>query len=281
MKQLLRACLEFNHAGQFTSEMEVSPDPQNADGYFVPNPERSSPVTSTLLGRMSDHPCSFEVFSAAPDVGESKECVRKLLNLHHILEGKEPNAPLPRQWIISSGLPKSAFGELGARRAKGWPEGVYRLARAFDTFFIVASELPEDRSTLLLRLMGRGRTLRRAVEDLKKLSEDDFERCTALPILVRFRIEAAAEPVSTVDEEFLMNTQEVMDMFEQRAEQRGEQRGLVRQRKMVLRQLRRKFGDLPEAILARVDAADADTLDRFADKLLFAASPQEVVADEP
>ncbi len=79
-----------------------------------------------------------------------------------------------------------------------------------------------------------------------------------------------------------MNAQEVMDMFEQRAERRGVQLGeLIGQRGTILRQLRLRFGDVPEAIVARVDAADADTLDRFTDKVLFAASPQEVVADEP
>ncbi|MBK9265685.1 MAG: DUF4351 domain-containing protein [Polyangiaceae bacterium] len=50
---------------------------------------------------------------------------------------------------------------------------------------------------------------------------------------------------------------------------------------MLLRQLRRKFGELPEAVLARVEAADADTLDRFADKVLVARTAEEVIADEP
>jgi hypothetical protein len=125
--------------------------------------------------------------------------------------------------------------------------------------------------------MGRGRTLRRAVADLKGLSDDDFERCIALPILVRFRIEAAAEPVSPVDKEFLMNSQEIMDMIEQRAEQRGRRSSVLR---LLLRQLRQKFGELPEHMVARVQAADAETLERFADKLLSANSLDEVVSEE-
>jgi hypothetical protein len=107
MKQLLRAALESG--GSFTSELEVSPDPQNADGYFVPNPNRQSPVASTLLGRMTRQPCSFEVFSATPDASEIGECIRKHLNLRHILLAKHGPAGLPRQWIISSGKPSSAF----------------------------------------------------------------------------------------------------------------------------------------------------------------------------
>jgi hypothetical protein len=70
-----------------------------------------------------------------------------------------------------------------------------------------------------------------------------------------------------------MNTQEIMDKMEQRAEQRA-------QRSIVLRQLRRKFGELPEHVMARVQAADTDTLDRYTDKLLFANSLDEVISDE-
>lgn len=141
--------------------------------------------------------------------------------------------------------------------------------------------------------MGRGRTLARAVAELKALPRDNFERCTALPILIQFRIEASKEPVSPADEEFLMTTQEIVKMFEQEAEQRGELRGeqrgelrgerraLERQRNMVLRLLRQKFGELPSSVITRVHVADVNALERFADKLLFANTAEDIIADEP
>lgn len=275
-KQLLRAFLQDD--GTFTSELEVSPDPQNADGYFVPNAHRSSPVVATLLGRMTKHACSLELFSSAPDVIDVGECIRKHLNLH-ILRKKQGDAGLPRQWIICAGKPSTAFEAYGVRRTKGWPRGVHSLPSGLATSIVVVNELPEERSTLLLRLMGRGRTLRRAVSELKALSDEDFELCIALPILVRYRIEAAAEPVSPADEEFVMNTQEIMDRFQREAEQRGERRGELRgRRNTILHLLRRKFGELPPNITARIQAANADMLEKLEDKLLFASSLEDVFA---
>ncbi len=71
-----------------------------------------------------------------------------------------------------------------------------------------ARKLPEDRSTPFFRLLGRGRTQRRAPAELKALSDDDYENNVALPLLIRYRLELASAPASQADEEFLMNTQE-------------------------------------------------------------------------
>ncbi|MDI1480017.1 DUF4351 domain-containing protein [Polyangium sp. y55x31] len=278
-KQILCAALE--PSGVFGPEIEVSPDPQRVDGFYVPDPARPSPIASTLLGRMGRAACTFEVFSETPDDGELIACVRKHLNLRHILSGKDPPVPLPRQWILSSGRPQKGLRALGARRERAWPSGVYAIPSGFATSIVAANELPEERSTLLLRLMGRGRTLRRAIAELRTLGDDDFERCTALPILVRFRIEAASGPVTPSDEEFLMSTQDVLEMWERRAEERGAQRGLREgQRSLLLQLLRRRFGELPPAVVARVEAADTQALESFAARLLVAKSADEVVADE-
>ncbi|MDI1443655.1 DUF4351 domain-containing protein [Polyangium sp. 6x1] len=286
-KQILCAALE--PSGVFGPEIEVSPDPQRVDGFYVPDPARPSPIASTLLGRMGRSACTFEVFSETPDDGELIACVRKHLNLRHILAGKDPPVPLPRQWILSSGRPQKGLRALGARRERAWPSGVYAIPSGFATSVVAANELPEERSTLLLRLMGRGRTLRRAIAELRTLGDDDFERCTALPILVRFRIEAESGPVTPSDEEFLMSTQDVLEMWERRAEERGALRGRKEglkeglkegQRSLLLQLLRSRFGELPAAVVDRVEAADTQALESFATRLLVAKSADEVIADE-
>lgn len=270
-KQMLRAGLESR--GSFTSELEVNPEPQYVDGYFIPNLEYPSPVATTLLGRMTEQCCSFEVFSASPDPLEVKACLRKHLNLCHILHKPPSISELPYQWILSAGKPSSGLDATWARAAKNWPSGVYELPPVHGTSIIVLSELPEDRSTLLLRLMGRGRTLQRAIRELKTLSDDEFEKCIALPILVRFRFEVASEQDSPEKQEFLMNTQETFEMFVQRVELSGK---LYGQRETVLRLLRRKFGALPEDVVTRIQNADAALLEQLEDKVLFAKSLDEM-----
>jgi hypothetical protein len=58
----------------------------------------------------------------------------------------------------------------------------------------------------------------------------------------------------------------------------GMQQGEIR---ILLRQMRLKFGEArTEALRSRVEAADADTLLRWSERLLFAVTPDEMMADD-
>lgn len=59
----------------------------------------------------------------------------------------------------------------------------------------------------------------------------------------------------------------------------GFEQALKRQRALLLRQLGQRFGAVPEAIAERVTRASADDLDRWGDRLLDAASLDELFAD--
>ena len=45
----------------------------------------------------------------------------------------------------------------------------------------------------------------------------------------------------------------------------------------MIRMLRRKFGEVPEAFERRIESADADTLLEWSDRILTARSLEEVV----
>jgi hypothetical protein len=64
---------------------------------------------------------------------------------------------------------------------------------------------------------------------------------------------------------------EVLERIHDRAVEKG-------QRAVLLRQLGRRFGALPEAITERVARAGADELDRWADRILDAVSLDDVFA---
>ena len=93
---------------------------------------------------------------------------------------------------------------------------------------VVINELPERRDTLLLRLMGTGSTLRRAIDEVKALPEDALERRVMLPLLVRYRLSVPADPGrwTAEDKEFLMSTQDAYAVWEEKTLERGAQRGV-------------------------------------------------------
>jgi hypothetical protein len=284
-KQLLREGLESR--GAYTSPLEVSPEPHQADGYFVPELTKPSQLDGTLLGRMTEKPCAFELFSTAPDLLDLENCLRKHLNLRHVLRKPGTEVVLPRQWIICAERSYRPFCDIGVGFARDWSSGFYDLPRVHDTSIVVVEELRETRATLLLRLLGRRQTLRKAIAELKTLDDEAIEKCIAIPLLLRYRIEAASEQTSPADEEFIVDTQEVIEMLEKRGELRGELRGEIRgeirgelrgERKAVLRQLRYKFGEVSEDIVKRVQDADTQLLERLERNVLSAKSINEVFA---
>ena len=65
--------------------------------------------------------------------------------------------------------------------------------------------------------------------------------------------------------------------FERIAEKRGMQQGEVSGRaKMLLKLLVLKFGELPEGLVARVEEADLETLDCWAERVLTADSLHDI-----
>jgi len=183
-KKLLRRTLESE--GTFTAEMEVSPDAQRFDGYFVPHRAHAA-RRRDLLDRLTTRACAFEAFRAAPGPAEIEGCIRKILNARHVLALARPPKPLPSLWILCAGNPRGGLAYAGAAAKRGFARGVYQAPSVLHTGLVVLSQLPETPSTLILRLMGAGRTLQRALAELDRLPEDARERHVAVPALLVIR----------------------------------------------------------------------------------------------
>jgi hypothetical protein len=92
--------------------------------------------------------------------------------------------------------------------------------------------------------------------------------------------------VQAVGEEGKDEVASVADQLRAEGERKGRREGRVEgrvegrtegRRELLLRQLRARFGDLPDTALARVQAADAPELDLWAERVLSAASLAEVL----
>jgi len=127
---------------------------------------------------------------------------------------------------------------------------------------VVVSELPRTRDALLVRLMGAGKTLKRAIADLRALPHDAPERRLALPILVRLRLEIPADPAKQTksDREFLMTTEEI-DKYLEELRKEGLDEGFAQ---AVLAAYEVRFGAPPAALVAAIERArDRAALQRW------------------
>jgi hypothetical protein len=258
VKRLARKGL--SPAGRVETEAEVTPDALRIDVWFVPYADRAHRrvlVPLGLLGRMARTSCTLEPYHRTPSGEQVADCIAKHRFFCRELARRTPPSPLPMQWILCAGRPSGAlagFRFLRSRQSAGIHDGP-TLAR---TKIVVISELPRTRDTLLVRLMGAGETLHRAIADTWALPSDAPERRLALPILVRLRLEIPADPAkqTTTDREFLMITKD-FDNYLENLEERGREQGLEQGRdeafsKAVLVVYGARFGAPSAAVVAAV-----------------------------
>jgi hypothetical protein len=72
--------------------------------------------------------------------------------------------------------------------------GFHTTAKLYRMHIVVVRDVPETRDTLLLRLMGSGATLKRALRQLRELPLDAWEVRLARPKILAFRIEVTQNP---------------------------------------------------------------------------------------
>ena len=203
-------------SGTTISDIEVAPDAQRADLFHDPDPARRAHRDKLgLLARLAATPCLIEVFSSTPRAGVVRGCVRKHLNFWHArdLEAQKKKQPAtaPMLWILTTGRPVSAIRAFAFVPARGFPRGVYRTSGWTRVGLVVTSELPRERSTLLVRLLTGGRGLAAAMKDLSALPPDAPEHALATPVLLSFTKKLSSKRRPTREEqEFIMATQNIV-----------------------------------------------------------------------
>jgi hypothetical protein len=91
--------------------------------------------------------------------------------------------------------------------------------------------------------------------------------------LLRLTVPTDPAQQTSDDQEFLMNTQDIVETWRREAMKEGE-------RKLLLRQLRRRFGaEVDGETERRVAAAPAEQVEVWADRVLSASTLAEVLAD--
>ena len=262
-----------------------------ADIRHDPDPGRGAERAQLgLLGRIAEILCLIEVYGHAPDGGEWRGCLIKHFahweaslrkvrakNKKRKAKGLEPEPFVkPMLWIVAVAFSEPMLRELNVRTLPGWPKGVYfHGGELHRTGIVVASELPRDRSTLLVRIMAAGPLLPDAIAEVEALPEGAIERGLAEGELVDLEHLLGAKSSRTQEEEEIVAM--VQGTFTQarrmgRAEARADDvLTVLRVRGIVVTDADR------ERILAETDPA---RLARWHERSILAASVAEVM-DEP
>lgn len=279
-KAVLREALQAN--GDVRPELEIAIAPQRADVYFeardgggLEPPEEYR----ELFARLHEVDCLLEHCHDTPGLDEIRDCVRKLLSLHHLrrLEASRGDGPpprLPRLWVVSPGRPEAVIDGFALARPSGWPPGFFEGPLALGLRLVVLRELPRTRETLLLRLLAPVPALREALPELVALPQDAWERRVVVPHLIAWRIvmEQDLQGLTSEEEGLMADLQEVYRQWEEKERREG-------QRQTLLKQLAVRFGAVSDAAVRCIQAATAEQLDRWTERVLTAGRLEEVLGE--
>lgn len=272
--------------GATVTHAEISPETQYADIKHEPDPARAAGRQRLgLLGQIASTPCLIEAYSDTPNGDEFRACLAKHIAFWRQqtrkgragAAGQDPHAPesgvAPFLWVITAGVPTTLLTELQLEAAIGWPFGVYLFGgKVLRVGIVVASKLPQERSTLLVRLMAAGPLRRDAMLELFELPPDAHERAVAEASLLKYYEELKQNPNRDAEKEADMQTMH-KTVEEYRVEGRAEGRA-----EALLIMLQGRGIAVPEAVRERILAEkDPAQLTRWLERAGVVMSVEELI----
>jgi hypothetical protein len=233
----------------------------------------------------------FEPFRNAVSKSEIRSCMGKLFDIHADLErqNKRNNTrineeELPYLWIFT---PTASADILESFKftldEENWGKGIYFLGKALKTVLIVIHQLPTTPETLFLRVLGRGKVQRQAVEELEELSENSPFLTNIIQLVhdLIAVLSARQEKEHDIDQDDQELIMKLSEMYEQQlAEIKKQEReeGVLRERRAMIESiLQVRFGELDSELATIIDQVIAMTREEFT-PLLLQLSREELLA---
>ena len=285
-------------SGVTVAQDEISPETQHADLRHEPDPTRQLERERLgLLGRLASILCLIEIYGRAPIAQDFRACLAKHLafwqqRARHARKAAAKAKKLekaiepfvePFLWILMAASPTPLLQELSVTAASEWPKGIYCFGGdILRVRLVVASELPCDRTTLLVRLMAAGPLLPQAVEELAALPPEAHERGVAEQILLNLHHALGNKASRTTEEqEFIVTMQNTWEKAREEGHKEGRNEGLAEEgARAVLTALRVRGIAVPEPARERILAEkDRERLERWHERAILAASVADVVSE--
>jgi hypothetical protein len=184
-------------------------------------------------------------------------------------------------WILAVTVSAPMLRKLKVGTNAGWPKGVYfHGGDLFRVGIVVASELPRDRTTLLVRFMVAGPLLPGAIADLAALPEDAAERSLVEGDLLDLERALGAKPRRTAEEqEIVAMVQGTLTLGRKMGRDEGRIEGEAKGRAhSLLAVLRARGISVPEPARERILAEkDSTRLEMWIERAVVASSVAEVL----
>jgi hypothetical protein len=171
----------FTPYGQVEVSKDITSEVRQIDVFFTPtSPDNIEKLG--MLGRMGIYAPSviFEPFRNPVSKSEIRSCMGKLFDIHAEIERQSKRndnrlneTELPHLWIFTPTASEDILTGCNATREETWGEGVYLLGKVLKTGIVVIHQLPNTPETLFLRVLGRGKVQRQAVEELEALAKNN------------------------------------------------------------------------------------------------------------
>ncbi|MGK7920581.1 MAG: hypothetical protein AB4080_11310 [Trichodesmium sp.] len=282
--------------GQVETSKDISGEIRQADVYFIPYSKTPENLLDLgLLEKIAVNVCVIEPFRNAVTPSEIRSCLGKLFDICAGLERefnrKNPQTDeinLPLLWIITPTISETIIAGVGAVNDPEFSSpGIYTLPNIFRTKIVAVHQLPKTEETLWLRMLGKGKVQKEAIEELRNLPVDNPLYFNVLELvynlLTMLELNQGLEPE---DKELIM---ELSPVYLQRLEnatqqgiqqgiQQGRQEGRQEEKRLIVENLLRvRFGSLDDQLLGIIEqllALPSEELSR----LILELSREELLA---
>ncbi|MCL1475287.1 hypothetical protein [Argonema antarcticum] len=270
--------------GQVQTSRNIAGEVREIDVWFTPSSTLTSEAQALgLLGIFATTPSIFEPFRNAVTSSQVRSCISKLFDVHADIErqAKRENtrlneSELPKLWIFTPTASPLLLDEFRAiNDRESWLPGVYFLGEGLKTAIVAIHQLPRTPETLWLRILGKGKVQKQAINELTALPEDNPLRINALELLYSLRVTLEAnQNLDSEDRELIMElsplylerldaavqsgVEQGIEQGIQQGIQRGIQQGIQRgiqqgERLVVENMLRVRFGVLDDELRSIIE----------------------------
>ncbi|MEY2912873.1 MAG: hypothetical protein RLZZ184_2182 [Cyanobacteriota bacterium] len=271
LEELLKSYGEVQAASQVAGEI------REIDVLFTPFPNQTTNTELLgLLGKLATTPAIFEPFRNPASTEEICDCLLKSLEVRSALrraakreQTTKAKIEIPELWILTPTASRNIIsGFSGITKPDSLP-GIYYLAKSLHAAIVVIHQLPQTQETLWLRLLGRGTVQKRAIDELAALPLNQPYVKITLELLYNLQKNLKINQSSqTEDQELIMRLAPLYQQDRELAKQEGLQEGLQKEKRLIIRLLNRRVGEIDSLLIQKVQELTVEKLEELGEALL-------------